>query len=152
MVPRKLLALSAADRRLLLEAGWQLVRTRVALWVGPAFTEARLLDPRRSTAREPTQSVDRLAWAVGAVARRLPAPFRTCLPQALAVCVMARRRGIQARLMIGVRREPGTSAVEAHAWAECAGRVIVGWRDDLASYVPLDAPPATTLAGAARGA
>lgn len=147
---RKLLALPAPERRLLLEAVWRLLAARAALWLLPRAATAT---PRNGGATPGTShppSADRIAWAVEAAARRLPAPFRACLPQAMAVCAMLRRRRMPARLVIGVRRAPAPGSIEAHAWVESGGRVILGGMDDLPSFVPLDAPPGAALASAAR--
>jgi hypothetical protein len=147
---RRLVALSPADRRLVLEAAWRLLAARTALWLlpGAAVGAARAAAAVRGA--PDAAAADRIAWAVTAVARRLPATFRACLPQAMAACVMLRRRGLPARLVIGVRREPSPRPLEAHAWVESGGRVIVGGMDDLPSFAPLDAPARAALASAAR--
>ncbi len=92
--------------------------------------------PRRS---EP-DAADRAAVvrAIDGVSRRLPG--MTCLTQALAARAMLTRRGIPARLRIGVR--PGaslSSPLDAHAWIESDGRLLVGDRPNLDAYLPLAA-------------
>ena len=86
------------------------------------------------------QTVSRIAWAVSAVARRLPSRT-TCLVEALAAEAMLRRRGFAPTLRIGVR-EPGSDAtlLEAHAWVECAGSVVIGGRANLADYAVFSEP------------
>ena len=145
---RKLAALPARDRRLLLEAGWRLLAAQVALWLRPRSTRAAVVAGAPQRAPQPG-SADRLAWAVRAVARRLPTPWRGCLPQAVAVRAMLARRGLPARLVIGVRRTAAAGPLEAHAWVESDGRVVVGWLADLPSFLPLSATAAGTapLAG-----
>jgi hypothetical protein len=147
---RKLVALSPADRRLVLEAGWRLVAARVALSALPRSAIAAARTARPAGGAPDVAAVDRIAWAVAAVTRHLPATFRACLPQAMAACTMLWRRGLPARLVIGVRRAPPPEPLEAHAWVESGGRVIVGGTDDLSSFVPLDAPPGAVLASAGR--
>jgi hypothetical protein len=65
-------------------------------------------------------------------------PGATCLPQALAAEAILRRQGHPADLRLGVKR--GDDGVEAHAWVESYGRVIVGEGDGaLDRFEPLEA-------------
>ena len=90
---------------------------------------------RRGPSRAPA---DLVGAAVIAVAERLP--FVTCLIAALAADTMLRRRGYPVTFHIGVRRGVRPwAALEAHAWVECHGAVIVGQLDDLDDYVVLAA-------------
>jgi hypothetical protein len=51
--------------------------------------------------------------------------FRTsCLEQSLVLCRLLRRRGMNATLRIGARKE--ADRFEAHAWVEMAGNVVDG--------------------------
>ena len=77
-------------------------------------------------------SVERLAWAVGVTSRFVPKA--TCLAKALAVHVLLQQAGHQAFLHIGVNGKEG--GLEAHAWVESQGRVLIGGVD-LNSYTPL---------------
>ena len=58
-----------------------------------------------------------------------------CLPRALAIFVLLRRRGVPATLCIGVKRYP----FGAHAWVECLGEVLDDSTDDWQheAYVPI---------------
>jgi hypothetical protein len=77
------------------------------------------------------QSADEIASAVIAVSRCLPW-LTTCLVDALAVELMLRRRGFEPVLRFGIRgRAPDRPLLEAHAWVECAGSIVVG---DLAEF------------------
>ena len=49
-----------------------------------------------------------------------------CLPRALATYLLLQRRGVSARLHIGVKRFP----FAAHAWVECLGEVLDESTDD----------------------
>jgi Transglutaminase-like superfamily len=145
---RRLRALSAADRHLLAEAGWLLVLTRIGLWILPYQRLRRALDRKKpSIAAPPREAAERVAWAVTAVARRLPA--MTCLVQSLAAHSLLRRRGCPAQLRIGVHTRAGsaTRPLEAHAWVECDGRVVVGTVQNLSDYAVL-APSAPAAAPA----
>lgn len=74
-----------------------------------------------------------VTWAV-AQARRA-SPGTTCLTRALAAGWMLRRRGQPARLVIGVAR--GKDGLEAHAWLELDGVVIVGGEAEVRRYARL---------------
>ena len=80
--------------------------------------------------------VQRIAWAVRAASKGVP--HATCLTQALAAQVLFARHAHAVDLRIGVAKgEAG--GLEAHAWLEHGGRVVVGNVRDLGRYVPLSA-------------
>lgn len=58
-----------------------------------------------------------------------------CLPRAMTIYLLLRRRGVPATLRIGVKRYP----FAAHAWVECLGEVLDNSRDDWKHepYVPI---------------
>ena len=82
--------------------------------------------------------MDELAWAVEAASRYVPRA--TCLVQALALQALCARRGQATALRIGVahgeRRE-----LEAHAWLEGEGRILIGSRGST-GFAPLSGLPA----------
>jgi len=140
---RRLLALEAADRRLLAEALLATLRARLDLRLIPFAVLQRRMNETGASRRALPQTPERVAWAVAAVARRLPGT--TCLAQSLAAHALLRRRGYRPELHIGVRGRPSGAAVpfDAHAWVECDGRVVAGEVDDLSAYGrlrPLRAP------------
>lgn len=70
------------------------------------------------------------AWAITAVARRLPGT--RCLPWSMALRGLLAQAGIPAELRIGVaRREP--VGIVAHAWIESEGRKW-SWGSDAATF------------------
>ena len=79
--------------------------------------------------------VGRTLEAVGIATRYYWRRRLDCLPRAMTVYLLLRRRGIQATLHIGVKRYP----FGAHAWVECEGRVLddsaSSWRHE--PYVPI---------------
>ena len=83
----------------------------------------------------PAGTVGAVAGAVTAVARRLPG-CNTCLVKALATDVMLRRRGLSSTLHLGVR-PPGLGTLDAHAWIDSDGAVVMGALEDLGSYTVL---------------
>jgi hypothetical protein len=138
---RKYAALNVADRPLIVEATALLMLVGIGLRVVPFRVLRRLLDDHArvfSTTTSVSQDViDRISWAVAAVARRFAEPTMTCLVQALAVDAMLKRRGHVAQLRLGVRT---LTPFEAHAWVECGGHIVIGDRQDLATYSILSAP------------
>src|SRR5262245_10752919 len=120
---RKLAKLPAAERWLLAEAALLVIVARLGLWLLPF----RLL--RCGLGRLPTRHVsthfspERIAWAVAVVSSYIPAT--TCLTQALAAQVLLSRRGVSARLRIGVAKA-AQGQFAAHAWVEHAGQIVVG--------------------------
>lgn len=138
-------ALGAADRWLVAEAAVLLVVVRLAIAGVPFSILRRALDRAvrlfgRHAAGTSVSSVTRLAWAVAAVAPRLP--FRsTCLVEALAIDAMLRRRGHASEIRIGVR-PPSGGALAGHAWVEHDGIVVFGALQELADYAVLSAPEA----------
>ena len=81
------------------------------------------------------RTVSRTLEAVRTATRYYYRQRLDCLPRALAVFVLLRRRGVPATLRIGVKRYP----FGAHAWVECLGAVLDdshgSWQHE--PYVPI---------------
>lgn len=75
-----------------------------------------------------------IAWAVSAVARRIPRGCG-CLPMSLAAFVLLRSRGSPVELRLGVLRE-GACGLRAHAWVQ-NGPDVVFSAGDAGRYHPL---------------
>jgi hypothetical protein len=69
-------------------------------------------------------AVGEVSWITWAVERKSNSPGAkiSCLPRALAVHAMLRRRGIVSRLCLGVARD--RQKLIAHAWVETGERAI----------------------------
>jgi len=121
--------LSPPSRQLVREAALALLGTwvglrlvgyarwkRVLIWFMPeAPAHVRLSDGERLGL---AQAIARLEEST---AQRLP--FRSsCLEKSLVLCWLLERRGIEADLRIGGRKEEGI--FEAHAWVELHGAVL----------------------------
>jgi hypothetical protein len=130
----KFVRLPPADRRLLIQAAWLLSVVRLGLWLLPFERLRRFL--ARSTAVTCQVSTEKITWAMSVVGRYIP--LATCLAQALATQVLLVRCGRPASLRIGVARGGGRR-LQAHAWVESEGRIVLGDLEDLAHYTPL--PP-----------
>lgn len=134
---RRLAALPAADRRLLLAAALLLPLVRLglrALPFGSLWRMTNRLARLPFVGRAPPDQ--RVAWAVSAAGRRVPGG-RHCLAQALTAYVLLGRHGPAARVRLGVSRD-GPRGFGAHAWVEREGRVLVGG-PDISHFAPL--PP-----------
>lgn len=131
---RPLRAVTLGQWRSLLRAAWWLgvVRSSLAV-VGyrrtRTWTERTV--PRTGRAAEPLE----VGWSVEAIGRRIPG--MRCLPRALAAEVILRRAGGDPRLRLGVVRDD-RGGIEAHAWVEEAGRIVVG-AQDRDRFTPLQA-------------
>jgi hypothetical protein len=131
---RTLGRLSAADWARLGEAFVLLVCVRAGLRLLSFAELNRRLDVWARTSTVPADSRVRIAWAVGAVTRRLPGT--KCLAEALTACAMLRRHGHDATLCIGARHAAAPTLV-AHAWVECDGEVVVGNVAEIEDYAVL---------------
>jgi hypothetical protein len=125
--------------KLLVEALVLIAAVRIALRMVRFTTVRSALDrwaaPRRTGGKSGAPvAADEIAWAVTAAGRRVPGT--TCLVEALAAHTLLRRHRQPALLRIGVRQRDAL-ALDAHAWVECDGRVVVGTAAALADYAVL---------------
>lgn len=129
-MPRKLRrwrALPATERWLLVEAAILLPVTRAMLRrLGFVRTRGLLESSVGATIADEIDSASvaaaaRVGWLVDVAARH--GLFRAnCLPRSLVLCWLLRRRGLPARLRIGVRRGPDN--LIAHAWVDVGGHLV----------------------------
>lgn len=92
---------------------------RIAAWLGTPGTET----PSTATFDQ-IRLADRIGWAVGALARRVPWDAR-CLAQALAASWMLRRRGLEGTVSFGADRGESRQLL-AHAWLRFGPRLVTG--------------------------
>ena len=136
---RKFLDLSRQDQYLLAESVLLLGAIKVGLSVLPFRTIRRFVTSHSraiGAASRAEPSVKRVVWALEVVTAYLPL-FKNCLNRALAAHVLLGRRGYDPKLRIGVLRNE--DRLEAHAWIESEGRIVVGRVPELATYTKL--PP-----------
>ena len=141
---RTLRRLPARDRILLAEATGFIIGARLgirllsiqrlrSLLAGPAA--------QNLTSVSAEETSGRVAWAVSAVASRLPGRT-SCLIEALAVEAMLRRRGHECELRLGVPPASAANAgFAAHAWIESEGQVVIGAVSGLDEYAVFSRPP-----------
>lgn len=130
--------MGVGDRRLLVITLILLATIRLGLWLMPFRTLLKVLAKisRQSDRSQATNqvSVGKISWAVNAVSRYMPGV--KCLARALTTQVLMSRYGHSCELRIGVAKgEKGT--LEAHAWIEHQGRVVMGYLADLSRFIPL---------------
>lgn len=122
-------ALPPGDRRLAIKAAILVVGVRIGLWVLSYRWLANflhgwvmVLSPPRGAIQ--SRSAERIVWAVSAVSRCVPQA--TCLTQALTAETLLRACGYPASINIGVAKHQ--DGIEAHAWVELDGTVLIGHR------------------------
>lgn len=126
-------------RRLLaLEAVAELSRARLVTLLPSRIYTGDLGPLSPASGAEAAASVtpeqEEAAAAIGGVVAGVAAqvPFRAlCLQQAIAVRRMLARRGVPARVFLGVSRDPANplaaaNGLAAHAWVEVGGRAVSG--------------------------
>lgn len=131
-IGRRLAALSWAERLLLIEAAGWLALARLAVVLLPFRVTSRRLGTHMaetSAADVPgaETSLRRVAWAIGAVARRTPWRSK-CLEQAIAAKAMLRARGLPSTMYVGLARSPAAEwpSIDAHAWVRCGSVNVTG--------------------------
>ncbi len=134
----KFLSLKRSEKILLLRAFLLLGIVQLALWFLLLKTIQKLLLGTSSTIADikfKKFAPDRIAWAVTIASSYVPRA--TCLTQALATQLLLANHGYHSNLQIGVAKGD-IDQLEAHAWLECDGRVVMGGSDiDRYTILPL---------------
>ena len=118
----------------LIEALLLAVFVRIGLRTAPYARLREWLERMaRVKARTPSPVAD-VTWAACAAGRRIPGT--TCLAEALVTYTMLRRHGHEPLLRIGVRQSD-QRLLEAHAWVECNGQIVMGQIPQIADYAML---------------
>jgi hypothetical protein len=137
----KILLLKNRDRQLLLITFTLLGAIRLGLWLLPFPRWRRLLShlmqPKSKLQEANSTSVSQVVWAVSVASRYMPGGVK-CLARALATQVLLSRHGYPADLHIGVAKGEG-GQLEAHAWVESQGQVVIGALSNLSRFTPLPA-------------
>jgi Transglutaminase-like superfamily len=137
---RKFLQLPGKYRWLFIRVGSLLVAIQLGLSVVPFRTLYKTLGGRGHPANDAGRDASERQQIIEAVeiASR-HAPLRiTCLTQALVGRYFLATRGFPVELRIGVTHNEQRH-LEAHAWLEHQGQVILGETEDMAHFTPL--PP-----------
>jgi Transglutaminase-like superfamily len=130
---------SASDRALLFTTFVLMTSIRLGLWLLPFQALLHRLQQvkQRFTRRSDSQqiTISSIIWAVHVVGRYL-APGSKCLARALTTQMLLEWQGHSGELQIGVAKSE-TGLLEAHAWIEVQGQVVIGNLSDLARYQPM---------------
>lgn len=136
----KLCKLSWADWWILWKTAAVMTTVRLTLGLLPfavvhrVFTGVGVKVGPRAALKE--SAVQQAVWAVKVIGRRLPKA--TCLVQAYTLHYLLLHQGVTTELRIGVIRGPGRQ-LEAHAWVERCGQILIGDLPNLKDYTTLPA-------------
>ena len=135
----RLLKLSGSEFRVLLYACLLLNGLRLALWLFP-FNFVRQKLAQLSAVwicrdENSSISVGFIGWTVHIASRYTPGVAK-CLVRALTAQLLLTRYGYPHQLHIGVAKS-AADTLEAHAWIEYQGRVIVGRLNNLSRFKSL---------------
>jgi Transglutaminase-like superfamily len=87
--------------------------------------------------------LSKIIWTVNASTNYMPGGAK-CLARALTCQVLMKRRGYSPELRIGVAKNE-TGTLEAHAWVESQGKVVIGYLADLSRFTILPSLPENRL-------
>lgn len=133
---RKFLRLTSCDRHLLITAALLMSAIRLGLGLLPFRVLRRVVNSLTVVRPVPQQiSINQVVWAVEVASKYMPGGVK-CLARALTTQILLSWRGYQTELRIGVAKNP-QGQLEAHAWVESQGRVIMGGLADLTRFTPL---------------
>lgn len=131
--------LKRGDRHLLIRTVVLLSLIRLGLRLLPFRVLLTLLSgihrPSSCFVSTDLRCVARCVWAVN-VSSRLMSGEVKCLARALTTKLLLNQFGIDTDLKLGVAKSTG-GALEAHAWVEYQGQVIMGHLNDLPRFIPL---------------
>ncbi|NJM65475.1 MAG: lasso peptide biosynthesis B2 protein [Acaryochloris sp. RU_4_1] len=142
----KFFRLRNCDRNALIQTFLLLIGIRLGLWLLPFQTLLRGLDnigqspdPTPSSPAHPAhpRKVGEIIWAVNISSRYMPGQVK-CLARALITQLLLRRHNYDPQLRIGVAKTT-LDQLEAHAWVELEGKVVMGQVEDLSRFTPMPA-------------
>ena len=136
----KLLKFSGNEFRVLLYSCLILNIIRLALWLLPfSFLRQKLaqFSSMWICVNQPQSvSVKFIVWTVNVAGRYTPRGAK-CLARALTSQLLLTRYGYVHQFHIGVAKGPANT-LEAHAWIEYKGRVVIGWLGNLSKFKSLE--------------
>lgn len=132
----KLLQITNSDRQILLHTFVLLGFVRLGMRLLPFNTLRKLINKNsQPNPRLKPVSLNKIVWAINASTRYTPGGAK-CLARALTCQVLMTRYGYSPELRIGVvKGEAGN--LEAHAWIETQGQVVIGYLPDLSRFTLL---------------
>lgn len=91
-----------------------------------------------SLPEEQLSTPERLAWMIESIGTAFPHVLK-CLPRALAGFMLLRKCGWDITLKIGARHRDDSQPIEAHAWIEKDGKILIGELSDINEYAVFEA-------------
>lgn len=134
----KLIKVSKSERSLLVSAFVSLNLIRLGLFMLPFSKLLKLIEIINNfLSKERKDKVD-IAQILHAVhtSNYYVLGNSKCLAKALTTQTLMKVHGYSSELKIGVAKENGSS-LQAHAWVEHRGKVIIGGLPNLATFTPL---------------
>jgi hypothetical protein len=133
---RKLVTLPSDERAVMLQAA-ALLPLVLLVQSSLPFKRWRTLLTRGAPSAPSSLTPELIAQALDRARRGMPGVYK-CLPVSYTGHLLLHRHGHDSRVQVGVARD-AEGKVEAHAWVECEGRVLIGELPDLSRFVPF--PP-----------
>jgi Transglutaminase-like superfamily len=140
------LRLKWSDRWMLLQTCTLLNLVRLGLWLLPferlwkgLVNLGQLQLPSLASSQTELQRLRQVLWAVDVSTRFTPGGAK-CLARALTAKVLLDQRHCPADFKIGVAKNDA-GALDAHAWIEFQGIVVMGQVNKLSAYTPMPSLP-----------
>ncbi|MBE9005962.1 lasso peptide biosynthesis B2 protein [Fortiea sp. LEGE XX443] len=132
----KLLQLTYSDRQILLNTFVLLGLVRLGMRLLSFNTLRKIINKNsKPNPRLEKISLNKIVWAINLSTRYTPGGAK-CLARALTCQVLMTRYGYSPELRIGVVKDEAGN-LEAHAWIETQGQVVIGYLSDLPRFTPL---------------
>jgi len=133
----KFLNLTTRERFLLINSFLLLGFVRLGLWLLPyAFLKKILTVIGHTIAQNQTEiELGKIVRAVNISSFYSPGAAK-CLARALTTEVLMKQQGYSPQLLIGVTKGE-QKQLEAHAWIEERGKVVIGDLPDLVRFIPM---------------
>jgi hypothetical protein len=134
----RLLRLSRSDCLLLIKTFIWLGLIRLGLWILPFKVLLEYLSKASQpdyTTSNSSIKLHKIIWAVDVNSRYMPG-YTKCLARALTTQVLLTQQGYASDLRIGVAKHE-SGHLQAHAWIEYQGTVVIGNLEDLSRFSPL---------------
>ncbi len=132
---------SPHERAMILRSIFWLTYYRSGLWLFPSFITRKAAADLTNNSGNHRQADKALIYDVVRSVRRCSryVPSASCLTQALAAKTVLKRYGQSSTLRIGVA--PIDSTIEAHAWVEIEGKIVLGRLPQQARFSVMSSRP-----------
>lgn len=130
----KFIRLPFIEKKLLILSALLLVASKISLSL---FSFKSLLNYIDSLKQKPESkktyniSEEKIVWAVEVAGKYVP--YATCLVRAITAQALLKKYGFSSDLRIGILKND-KGKIDAHAWIERHGKIIIGNLDDLSRF------------------